>query len=435
MKSIVVAASLVALVAGANSAPAAAQSAATEQVGPPSSAGQAVRAGPLPARLSLAQAMEEADARSPRVVAAEAEVEAARGRQRQAGYRFNPILNVDVENFAGTGPYSGLNGLESTVSVNQRLDIGGRRRARMTLADAEFLAAQYRLEIVRADLALEVRNQFATALAARDSLALARENEARARELVRVAQAMVDTGNEPPLRAFRANAALVQATAELRTAEAEERTARRSLAALLGSSVAPAELVEGDLWVMPASVDSLATLDVRLAETDRLIAEARLRGQRADGRLDPSVGFGVRQLRDTGDRALIANVSVPLPIFDRNRGNISAAKSDVAAAIARRENAVVNAEAEIANAQAELEAAEARLAALEGSGIEQAREGVRLAELSYRAGKSTLVELIDAQEAYAATQAELIAARQARAEARAILSRQAAAEGDADHQP
>src|SRR3546814_1761571 len=90
---------------------------------------------------------------------------------------------------------------------------------------------------------------------------------------------MVDTGNEPPLRALRANAALVQATAELRTAEAEERTARRSLAALLGSSVAPAELVEGDLWVMPASVDSLATLDVRLAETDRLIAEARLRGQ------------------------------------------------------------------------------------------------------------------------------------------------------------
>ena len=85
MKSIVVAASLVALVAGSNSAPAAAQSAATELVGPPSSAGEAVRTGPLPARLSLAQAMEEADARSPRVVAAEAEVEAARGRQRQAG--------------------------------------------------------------------------------------------------------------------------------------------------------------------------------------------------------------------------------------------------------------------------------------------------------------------------------------------------------------
>ena len=112
--------------------------------------------------------MEEADARSPRVLAAAAEMEAARGRQRQAGYRFNPIVNVDVENFAGTGPYSGFAGLETTVSINQRLDLGGRRRARMTLADAEFVAAQCRLEIARADLAFEVRGQFAAAIAARD---------------------------------------------------------------------------------------------------------------------------------------------------------------------------------------------------------------------------------------------------------------------------
>lgn len=435
MKYMFAAASLVALVAVGNSASVSAQARDATVVGPPSSTGEAVRTGPLPAQLTLAQAMEEADARSPRVVAAEAEVEAARGRQRQAGYRYNPTLNVEVENFAGTGPYSGFNGLETTVSINQRIDVGGRRRARITLADAELMAAQYRLEIARAELAFDVRNQFAAAVAARDSLTLARENEVRARELVRVAQAMVDTGNEPPLRAFRANAALVQATAELRSAEVEEVTARRSLSALLGATLPPAELLDGDLGAQPASANALATLDVRLAETEKLIAEARLQGQRADGRLDPSVGVGVRQLRETGDRALIANVSVPLPVFDRNRGNISAARSDVAAAIARRENAVVNAQAQIANAEAELEAAEARLAALEGSGIEQAREGVRLAELSYRAGKSTLVEYIDAQQAYATTQAELIAARRARAEARAVLARQAAADGDADHQP
>ncbi|MDK2762162.1 MAG: TolC family protein [Sphingopyxis sp.] len=435
MKYIFAAASLAAFVAAGYGVPAAAQARDATVVGPPSSTSEAVRTGPLPARLTLAQAMEEADARSPRVVAAAAEVEAARGRQRQSRYRFNPTLNVDVQNFAGTGPYTGFNGLETTVLVSQRIDVGGRRRARMTLADAELIAAQYRLEIARADLALDVRNQFATASAARDSLTLARENEARARELVRVAQAMVDTGNEPPLRAFRANAALVQATAELRTAEAEEQTSRRSLAALLGATTPPVELVAGDAGlVTPASADALETLDVRLAETDKVIAEARLRGQRADGRLDPSLGVGMRQLRATGDRAFVANLSVPLPIFDRNQGNVAAAKSDVAAAIARRENAVVNAQAQIANAQAELEAADARLAALEGSGIEQAREGVRLAELSYRAGKSSLVEYIDAQQAYAATQAELIAARQARAAARAVLARQAAAGGDVDHE-
>src|SRR3546814_16779036 len=101
---------------------------------------------------------------------------------------------------------------------------------------------------------------------------------------------MVDTGNEPPLRAFRANAALVKATAELRTAEAEERTARRSLAAILGSSVAPAELVEGDMLVLPASMDLLDMLDVRLVPNARLLAQPRLRGKRADCTPVPVLG-------------------------------------------------------------------------------------------------------------------------------------------------
>src|SRR3546814_5177436 len=89
MKYIFAAASLVALVTAGNGAPAAAQARDATLVGPPSSTGETVRTGPLPARLTLAQAMEEADARSPRVVAAEAEVEAARGRQDRKSTRLN----------------------------------------------------------------------------------------------------------------------------------------------------------------------------------------------------------------------------------------------------------------------------------------------------------------------------------------------------------
>lgn len=425
MDRVFAAAILAAIAATTGAAPAFAQD-APRVMGPPASTDQSLRTGPLPAELNLAQALSEAEARSPRIVAARAEVEAARGRAKQASFRFNPVVNVDVENFAGTGPYSGFNGLETTVSINQRLDLGGRRRARMTLAEAQLAAAHYRLEIARADLGLEVRNLFAAAISARDTLVLARENEVRARELVRVAQAMVDTGNEPPLRGLRASAALAQASAELRTAEADEVSARRSLAAALGADAPPAVLLDGDLWQEHPDIDPRATLDVKLAEIDQVIATAQLGQQRAEGRLDPSVGFGVRQLRETGDRALVANVSMPLPIFDRNQGNVAAARSDVQAAAARRENVVLDAQADIANAQAELASAEARLAALEGSGIEQAREGVRLSELSYRAGKSSLVEYLDAQQAYADTQAALIQARRDRAEARAILERQAA---------
>ena len=433
MHRISAAASVAALVAAFSATPAAAQPTASQIAGPPApEAAVAVRTGPLPSRLTLAEALEEAEARSPALAAARAEVEAARGRLRQAKLRFNPVLSVDVENFAGTGPYSGFNGTETTVSVNQRLDIGGRRRARMTLAEAELAAQEYRFAIARAELGQQVRNLFAFGVAARDNLALARENEMRARELSRIARELVEAGKEPPLRGLRADAALAQATAALRAAEADEAAARRSLAALFGVDIPPAELSGSDMLAPPRNVDAVATLDVRLAEAERVIADAQLRQARADGRLDLSIGVGVRQLRQTGDRALIASLSVPLPVFDRNQGNIAAARSGTQSAEARRNSVLANTQAEIANARAALAAAEARVTALEASGIGQAREALRLAQLSYRAGKSSLLELLDAQQAYASTQAELIAARRARAEAQATLARQAAAASEVD---
>ena len=76
------------------------------------------RAGPLPGSLSLPQALDEAAARSPAIVAAEAEVAAAEARIRQAGYRSNPELSVEVENFAGTGELRGLRSTETTVAAS-----------------------------------------------------------------------------------------------------------------------------------------------------------------------------------------------------------------------------------------------------------------------------------------------------------------------------
>src|SRR3546814_6679254 len=126
----------------------------------------------------------------------------------------------------------------------------------------------------------------------------------------------------------------------------------------------------------PSPVDASQTLDVKLAEINRLIAQAQLGQALAEGRLDPSIGVGMRQLRETGDRAMIASLSVPLPVFDRNQGNVAAARSGMQSAEARRNSVLANTQAEIANARATLQAAEESVAALEGSGINTA-EGKR----------------------------------------------------------
>src|SRR3546814_12100782 len=105
----------------------------------------------------------------------------------------------------------------------------------------------------------------------------------------------------------------------------------------------------------------------------------------------------MRQLRETGDRAMIASLSVPLPVFDRNQGNVAAARSGMQSAEARRNSVLANTQAEIANARATLQAAEARVAALEGSGINHAREALRRPHRSYRAGQPPLLALPAAQ--------------------------------------
>ncbi|HEY9554446.1 TolC family protein [Allosphingosinicella sp.] len=376
--------------------------------------------------MTLEQALEEAAARSPAVIAAQARVEAAEARVRQAGFRVNPELSVEVENFAGSGELSGFRGTETTVALSQRLDLAGRRPARVAVAQAELATERLRLAIARADLAQAVREQFARAATARDRLRITTDNEARARELARITNILVEEGREPPLRAIRARSAAAQAAAELEAARADERAARATFAVLFGVSTPP-ESVTGDLLdLQPRTIDPEQSLEVRLAEAERLRAEAELRQQRAAGRLDPAIGLGVRHVRETGDVALVGGLSMPLPIFDRNQGNVAAARANIRAAEAGLVSARASATVRAGNAIVNVEAAAARVEALEKAAVPEAAEALRLTELSYREGRASLLELLDAQNAYRTAQTALIEARLAQALATAELGRVAA---------
>ena len=436
MKFIAAAAGAVAVVV-ASSFPAHAQvgNPATPQVGrpmssppvgppaPPAVPSVVPRSGPLPASLTLSQALEEAAVRSPAVVAAERDVAAAEARARQAGYRNNPEISLEVENVAGTGELRGIRSMETTVAVNQRLDLGGRRAARVEVARAELAVQQLRLGIARADLSQSVREQFAQAVVARERLAQANDNLAWARELARIAGILVDAGREPPLRALRARSALAQAQAAREAAEADELAARSSLAALFGIGT-PVENVTGAIVdLSPRPIAEQASLEVRLAEAERAVTAAQLRQQQAERRLDPAVGAGIRHVRETGDFGLVAGVSMPLQIFDRNRGNIESARQALAAAEARRASMLANTTARARNAIAAVEAAQRRVAALENAAIPEAAEALRLAQRSYEEGRATLLELLDTRNAYTAAQAQLTEARLALALATAELGR------------
>lgn len=393
----------------------------------PAAPGQTIavspRTGLLPANLTLIQALEEAGARSPAIVAAQADVWAAAARLRQAGYRSNPELSLEVENVAGTGALRGINRMETTLAVNQRLDISGRRSARIEAARASLTVQRIRLAVAMADLAQSVREQFARAVTARERLEQAENNLAWAKELSRVAGVLVDAGREPPLRAVRARSSMAQADAAREAALADELAARSSLAALFGASTPVASVSGPMIDAKSGTIKAESSLDVRLAEAERMVAQAEVRQQQTERRLDPAIGVGVRHIRETGDVGVVAGISMPLRVFDRNQGNISAAQQAFAAAEARRSNVLATTIARARNAIATVEGAQRRVAALDKAAIPEAAEALRLAQRSYEEGRASLLELLDARNAFTAAQRDLTEARLALALATAELGR------------
>lgn len=390
----------------------------------PISAAWAQQAAPQP--LTLAEALERARGASPAIGIANAQVDAARGRQRQAGAGLNPELSYDVENFGGEGNLRGMDSSESTLGVSQTIELGGKRSARREAAGKQADAVVIRARIARADLDLAVRERFAEVAAAEERVEVATARRDRATRLSGVAQTLVDAGREPPLRVLRAQAAAAEADAELNIATAQLSTARRALAALWGGGQEPLDATGP--WELQQSGDQTntppdQTLDYQLAYAEHEAAEAVVRLERANRSVDVTVNAGVRRFESTGEQAFVAGVRVPIPIQNRNGGAIAAARADDRAAELQLSVAMTDAIRKLNDARAAFQAADARATALENQAIRQAEEALSLAQIGYEAGRFQLIDVLDAADALASIRNASIEARLARARAAAALVR------------
>lgn len=370
--------------------------------------------------LSLAQT------RAPRLSEARADIAKAEGLARQAAVIPNPVVAVDMENFAGSGPYSGTGLSETTVSAQQVLELGGKRSARISASQAELEAARRRAQRAAGDFAFDLANAYAAAEASDRRLALANEAFALAQEDGRIAGALVEAGREPTLRRIQTDAATEAARAAVDEARAQQATAFANLTALSGSPMVLTSIPTGLLDRPQQTVRSVApptsVAVVAAARAEEDAALRRLRLERTRAIPDLAVSVGVRRYNEDDATALVAGFSVPLPLFDRNRGNIAAARADLDAAQARAQAAQFDTEAAIRSTEARIGAAESRLSASR-AGEAAAAEAYRLTRIGYEAGKLGLTELTNARRALVDARTQTIAAGTERVSAQAALAR------------
>lgn len=392
-------------------------------------------AEPAPA---FADLLRQAQETAPRLAEARAEIARAEGLARQARVIPNPTLGLEVENFSGSGPYRGTNQAETTASIAQTLELGGKRSARVSAAQAEVQAAQHRAQRAQADFRFDLAVAYAEAEASDRRLVLAQDALGLAEEDARIARAFVEQGREPDLRRIQAEAAVQAARATVDEAQAARATAFANLTALAGAPAPitsiPVSLLDGTPSRSAANTPAASKAPgLLVAQAEREVAQRRLTLERRRAVPDVNVSMGFRRFEDGDTSALVAGVSVPLPLFDRNRGNVSAVQAEVTVAEARLNAARLDAEATVRAGTARAAAAETRLTAAR-EGVRAAQEAYRLTRIGYEGGKLSLAELLVARRALTDARVQAIAAASERVSAQAALARVSGTAGTGDPQ-
>jgi len=375
--------------------------------------------------LTLDQAIVLAQQRLPAVAGAAAGVRAADAGLDAARLRPNPVLNVEAENVLGSGPYAGFGGGEKTYSLSLPVELGGKRAARIAVAEAERDFAGVNALAARADTTLRITLACTAVAAAERRLVVAREELTLAERGARVAGERVDSGKASPIERQRAQVMLTNAQVKHDRLARAVGTASNALARLLDLA-APVTLAAP--WFddagtgVPAPVAG-ALLPVAAADAQVAAARARSTAARSARIPDLVVTAGTRRYGDSRDSAAVLGLSIPLPLF--NTGSAELARSRAELDRAEAERAMVSRDAEQAAIDALAEVADTQAAALAANGpaLDAASEAARIARIGYAEGKFSQLDLIEAERSLAETRATAIDALAALHEARARLAR------------
>lgn len=354
--------------------------------------------------LTLQDAVSAALVSSPRLAAFSWEVRSRDARAVQAGLLPNPQILVEVENLGGSGDRAAFEQGETTVWLSQLIPLAGKPAKRRRVAELDRDLSQWEYEGTRLSVLTDTTKAFIATLAAQQQLELLVELEKLAGESVRQVSSVADAGGASMVEKTRAEVELSSIRLRRQQAEGQLVANRASLASSWGSSFADFTSVTGDLAdIVPAPPLDDVVARVRenpdlarwATELDRRSAALSLAEARRIP--DPTFSLGGRHFNDNGDSALVVAVTIPIPVFDRNQGNVSAATSDLSKAKAEKASSEVSVRALLQQRHAALTAAYRQAEILRRETLPAARETYAGAREGHRRGLFRSLDVIDAQ--------------------------------------
>lgn len=350
--------------------------------------------------LSLAKAIELALEGNPEVAAAKRQWEATEGQVLQGRSRPNPELAYSLEDTRSKTR-------TQSWQLNLPVELGGKRAARTKAAEKTREQAQAQLAELQATVRANVAAAYFDVLTAQERLVLARDSAALAKSSTDTVSKRVAAGKVSPVEESKARVAEAGVRVELAQAASEQRNALSRLFALLGRIDAPYTVLEGKAENLP-SVPSLADLQPLISSAPGVVL-ARIEVDRREALTaleqskrvpDVTVSVGMQRSNETQRNVLLFGVSVPLPVFDRNQGNLLEALKLEDKARDELQAATVRLHSEVAQARERLSTIIAEVQSLKQDVLPGAKSAYDAATIGFENGKFNFLEVLDAQRTY-----------------------------------
>ena len=363
--------------------------------------------------ITLDQAVKEAIDKNLNLLAEKYNISIADARILQAGLRPNPVFTYgqDYQNVFGTGVTNANNAgpPEWNTRVDFVLERGGKRERRVEVAQAQKSVAEYQLLNTIRQLTSDVQSAFVDAQAARESLALAKDNLQKLQDVVTVNEARVKSGDLAQVELMRTRLAAQQFDNSVRQAELRVRTSLSRLLLLMGRPAAPDGLeVAGSLREDRSSVALDTVRDAAFAHRPDLLAlvrdqarsQADIRLQIAQGKSD--FDFGTMYHNQYGyasGHTMGFFLSAPIPLWNRNQGEVARAQHEQE----QLETRVRAMQAQIGNeaqtAYEQYSTSRTLVDRIEQNMLAQALQVRDTTEYAYLHGEASFVEFLDAERA------------------------------------
>lgn len=366
--------------------------------------------------LSVERLVENAGTRRADLLAARQRLAIAEGRLQQAGLRQNPVLDAEYGSPRFLG---GESESDFSVGVSQTFELGGKRARRIALAELELLQVRFEITSLERKVAAEIRTAYTRAVSAGRQLDIIDRLLAADAELVRVTNARLQEGDVAPLDANlvrvesdRLRIQQIDARSQLETALLEVRT-------LVGFDVAE------PLRLAPQA-ERPPRLDLGLSELtetalrERADLQAAIIGERlgtarinlARSQAVPNLAGSVRYSRSKSiidfpptiggstidkDNELTFGVSIDIPIFNRNQGEIASAAGERLQAQRQREFLEATIKRDVAIAYRQYRASAEKLVLYATQILPRAEANLQTVRAAYGIGEFSVFEVVNEQ--------------------------------------